>query len=94
VAAARLEVAGAAAYLSGLDPETRRRLGMAGDRQTVTTDHDEIRRWAEAQGGRPARVRATGDGDGDDLGILRIDFPGGAGEEDLEPVSWDESFEE
>jgi hypothetical protein len=24
--------------------------------------------------------------------VLRIDFPGGAGEEDLEPISWDEWF--
>ena len=26
----------------------------------VTTDHDEIRKWAEARGGRPAAVRSTG----------------------------------
>ena len=25
--------------------------------------------------------------------MLRIDFPGGAGEEDLEPISWDEWVE-
>ena len=25
----------------------------------VTTDHDEIRKWAEARGGRPAAVRRT-----------------------------------
>jgi hypothetical protein len=24
--------------------------------------------------------------------LLRIDFPGGAGEQDLEPISWDEWF--
>jgi hypothetical protein len=64
---------------------------MAGQSQTVrTTDHEEIRRWAEEHGGRPARVRGTADGDG---GVLRIDFPGGAGEDDLEPVSWEEWFE-
>ncbi|HKR98669.1 MAG TPA: hypothetical protein VJU79_04050 [Candidatus Dormibacteraeota bacterium] len=57
----------------------------------TTTDHEEIRRWAEERGGRPVRVRGTGDDD--DPGILRIDFPGGAGEESLEPISWDEWFQ-
>jgi hypothetical protein len=57
----------------------------------TTTDHDEIRRWAEERGGKPARVRGTGDGD--DTGILRIDFPGGAGEDELEHISWDEWFQ-
>jgi len=56
----------------------------------TTSDHDEIRRWVEAHDGTPASVRGTGD---DDAGILRIDFPGGAGAADLEPVSWDEWFE-
>jgi hypothetical protein len=63
---------------------------MASSQQTVTTDHDEIRRWAEQHDGRPARVRGTGAGE--DPGILRIDFPGGAGEDDLEPIEWDEWF--
>jgi hypothetical protein len=58
----------------------------------VTTDHDEIRRWVEKRGGRPAVVKATG-GKGDDLGILRIDFPGFSGEGTLEPISWEEFFE-
>lgn len=57
----------------------------------TTTDHDEIRRWVEEHGGRPAIVRGTRDADGG--GVLRIDFPGGAGEDELEPVSWDEWFE-
>jgi hypothetical protein len=55
----------------------------------TTTDHDEIRRWVEEHGGKPAIVRGTRDGDS---GVLRIDFPGGAGEDQLEPVSWDEWF--
>jgi hypothetical protein len=57
----------------------------------VTTDHEEIRRWVEEHGGQPAMVRGTRDESGS--GVLRIDFPGGAGEDDLEPVSWDEWFE-
>ena len=63
---------------------------MAGESKT-TTDHEEIRRWAEEREGRPASVRGTGSGD--DVGLLRIDFPGGAGEDRLEPISWEEFFE-
>jgi hypothetical protein len=55
-----------------------------------TTDHDEIRRWVEEHGGEPARVRGTENGGG--AGVLRIDFPGGTGEDKLEHVSWDEWF--
>jgi hypothetical protein len=57
-----------------------------------TTDHEEIRRWVEEHGGHPARVRETGEnGEG---GVLRIDFPGGAGEEQLEHISWQQWFDE
>lgn len=62
---------------------------MASDTRT-TTDHDEIRRWVEEHDGSPAAVRGTGS-DGD-AGILRIDFPGGAGEEALEHISWEDWF--
>jgi hypothetical protein len=57
----------------------------------TTTDHDEIRRWVEEHGGKPASVRGTERGD--EAGVLRIDFPGGAGEDQLEHISWDEWFE-
>ena len=57
----------------------------------TTTNHDEIRRWVEEHGGKPASVRGTENGDG--AGVLRIDFPGGAGADQLEPISWDEWFE-
>ena len=57
----------------------------------VTIDHDEIRKWAEARKGKPAAVKRTEKGD--DLGILRIDFPGYSGGDSLEHVSWDEWFE-
>lgn len=63
---------------------------MAGERKT-TTDHEEIRRWAEARGGHPARVRATGGGD--DAGILRIDFDADGPDPGLERIPWDEWFE-
>ena len=55
----------------------------------TTTDHDEIRRWAEEHGGKPAIVKGTGNGDG---GVLRIDFPGGASSDQFEHVDWDEWF--
>jgi hypothetical protein len=61
---------------------------MASETKT-TTDHEEIRRWVEAHGGRPAQARGTGNGD---AGVLRIDFPGGAGDDELEPLSWDEWY--
>src|ERR671921_530551 len=54
---------------------------------TTTTDHDEIRRWAEERGGRPSVVR-TGRGRG---GILRFDF--GEDDEKLEETSWEEFFQ-
>ena len=57
----------------------------------TTTDHDEIRNWVESHGGRPASVRGTETADAP--GVLRIDFPGGAGEDDLEHISWDEWFQ-
>src|SRR5207253_1731671 len=57
----------------------------------VTTDHDEIRQWAEERGAEPSCVRGTG-GEGD-VGMLRLDFPGYTGEDTLEHISWDEWFE-
>lgn len=57
----------------------------------MTTNHDEIRRWAEERGAHPACVRGTG-GKGD-IGMLRFDFPGYTGAESLEEISWDEFFE-
>jgi hypothetical protein len=55
----------------------------------VTTDHDEIRKWAEARGGRPAAVRSTHSKE--DPGIIRIEFPDApnARDENLVEISWD-----
>ena len=60
---------------------------MASESKT-TTDHDEIRRWVEEHDGAPATVKGT-ESDGEP-GVLRIDFPGGAGEDDLAHIDWDE----
>jgi hypothetical protein len=56
----------------------------------TTTNHDEIRRWVEEHDGSPATVRDTGDGD--EPGVLRIDFPGGAGTDRLEHIDWEDWF--
>ena len=59
----------------------------------ITTDHNEIRKWAEARGGRPAAVRSTQSKD--NTGIIRIEFPDASNARDdaLEEISWDEFFE-
>ncbi len=62
---------------------------MAGSAKT-TIDHGEIRAWVEERGGCPARVKQSGNGD--DPGILRIDYPGFSGRETLEKIPWDEFF--
>ena len=51
----------------------------------TTTDHAEIRTWAEKRDGHPAMVKT-----GETGGILRIDF--GEPEPRLVPVSWEEFF--
>ncbi len=57
---------------------------------TTTRDHDEIRSWVEEHDGTPSIARGTEDDDGG--GVLRIDFPGGAGEDQLEHIGWDDWF--
>ncbi len=59
----------------------------------VTTDHEDILKWAEARGGRPAAFHSTQSKDG--TGIIRIEFPGApnAKDDNLEEISWDEFFE-
>ena len=56
------------------------------------TDHDEIQQWAEERGAKPAAVRSTENDD--DIGIIRLDFPGYSGNDSLEEVGWDEWFEQ
>jgi hypothetical protein len=56
---------------------------------STTTDHNEIRKWAEKHAGRPARVKGTEDRSGE--GILRFDFA--KPDDKLEPISWEEFFE-
>ena len=56
----------------------------------VTTDHEEIQRWVEERGGRPARVKGTESKNS--AGLLRIDYPGFSGEDTLETITWKEFF--
>lgn len=62
---------------------------MSGESKT-TTDHEIIKRWVEARGGKPATVKNTAH-EGE-AGLLRVDFPGYKGGGTLEPISWDEFF--
>lgn len=55
---------------------------------SAITDHKEIQRWAQEHGGRPACVKGTGQGD--DPGILRLDF--GEKDEELEEIPWERWF--
>ena len=55
------------------------------------TDHEEIRRWAEERSAKPAAVKSTSSED--DVGIIRLDFPGYSGEGSLREISWEEFFE-
>jgi hypothetical protein len=51
----------------------------------TTTNHEDIRKWAEARDGHPAIIKTDGKG-----GILRIDF--GEPEDNLQQISWEEFF--
>src|SRR6187401_2092911 len=57
----------------------------------VTTNHQEIRKWVEKRGGKPATVADT-QRKGEEAGLLRIDMPGGASNHPVEPISWDDFF--
>lgn len=57
----------------------------------TTSDHEEIQKWAEERGGKPSHVKSTGSKE--DIGILRIDFPGYSGQGSLEEITWDQFFE-
>ena len=58
----------------------------------TTTDHDEIRQWAEERNGKPASVAGTSK-DGEDVGLVRIEFAEDGDDDGLEEISWDEFFD-
>ncbi len=55
------------------------------------TDRKQIQKWVEERGGHPACVKHTGNSD--DIGMIRIDFPGYSGQDSLQEINWDEWFE-
>jgi hypothetical protein len=59
----------------------------------TTTDHEEIRKWAEGRGAIPAEVGGTDKGG--KTGILRFEFPKVPSHNDgkLKEISWDEFFQ-
>jgi len=57
----------------------------------VTTDHHEIRRWAEDRGGRPVRVKH--DVLNPSASTVQIDFLFDQYDDNLEEVSWEQFFE-
>jgi len=63
---------------------------MATQDSKKTTDHNTIKKWAEAREGKPAVVEGTEDNDKGG-GLLRIDFPGYEGDK-LTYISWDKFF--
>lgn len=70
------------------------RRGMEENVAEMTTNHDDIRQWAERHGGKPAAVDRTHTGD--DVGIIRIMFPNAPHSEhgQLVEISWEEFFAE
>lgn len=69
----------------------------------TTTDHEEIRKWVEQHGGKPAVVKSThghGPGHGKStktgVGLLRLMFPKARESEhdNLEEIGWDEFFQQ
>ena len=57
----------------------------------TTTDHDEIRTWAQERGAVPAAVESTGDQPDHepDAGLLRFEF---RDNDSLDEVDWDAFF--
>jgi hypothetical protein len=59
-------------------------------RSLVTTDHEVIRRWAEARNAKPATIEGT-EHDGRP-GVLTFNFPGWREGGRLREISWDDWF--
>ncbi len=57
---------------------------------TPTVQHETIRLWIEDRRGVPASVAATGGKD--DVGILRVWFPGQGSGDELDKISWEDFF--
>ena len=65
----------------------------AGTKSRVTTDHEEIRRWAKARSGKPAIV-VRPKSDDDHVGRIRIYLPHNRNEGSLREISWAKWFKQ
>lgn len=64
---------------------------MSSASSKTTIDHEEIQEWAESRGAKPSCVKGTGKSN--DVGLIRLDFPGYSGGDSLQEITWDEWFE-
>jgi hypothetical protein len=80
----------AAQEADAVDEVTRNTKSQTTAASYTTTDHEVIRAWAEARGGRPATVSGT-EGSGSGGGVLRIEFD--ASSDRLDDADWNEFFE-
>src|SRR3954452_17627651 len=90
--AATGEASAAAQEADAVDNVTRNTQTQTTASSYTTTDHDVIRAWAEARGGRPAAVDGTGDEPDHepDAGLLRIEFRDRS--DSLDEVDWEPFF--
>jgi hypothetical protein len=58
----------------------------------TTTDHDTIRAWVEQRNGKPAVVKAEGNGE-HAHGSIEIMFPDFGGSANLEEIGWKHFFQ-
>jgi hypothetical protein len=57
-----------------------------------TSNHEEIKKWAEERGGVPSKIKNTGKDE--DEGVLRVHFPQHSDNDDrFEEISWEDFFE-
>jgi hypothetical protein len=83
--------AGRTSRSSAARGQSRGRTTRSSGSAKSTTDLNEIRRWAEARGGKPVSVIGTARGA--KAGLLRIDFPGFSGAGRLKEISWDDWYQ-
>lgn len=55
----------------------------------TTTNHEEIQKWVEERGGKPAIVKGTEGDDEENAGLLRIKF---RDDDNLEETDWETFF--
>lgn len=63
-------------------------MGMA-DEMNLTTDHQQIRRWAESAGGRPVQVHIAHT----EVTVPHLDFDGRSAGRNIQVIAWSDWFE-